>query len=82
MEVRFTEEAGHQFDDLPLAIQARVLTIIDRLKHWPAVSGAKPLRGTLAGHYRIRTGDWRIVFRVRNDVMIVRILHRSEVYDA
>jgi len=36
----------------------------------------------LAGHYRIRTGDWRIIFRlVKPNVIVVRIKHRSEVYE-
>ena len=46
------------------------------------MSGTKALRGEWAGHYRIRTGDWRVIFRpVSPDVIIVRIKHRSEVYD-
>jgi mRNA-degrading endonuclease RelE of RelBE toxin-antitoxin system len=50
-------------------------------ERWPEVSGAKPMRGDLAGHWRIRTGDWRVLFQVRADVIIVRIDHRSRVYE-
>ena len=40
------------------------------------------MRKEWAGHSRIRVGDWRIVFRpVSPDVIVVRIKHRSEVYD-
>jgi hypothetical protein len=45
-------------------IVARVYELIERLKNWPNVSGAKALRGKLAGKYRIRTGDYRILFHV------------------
>jgi mRNA interferase RelE/StbE len=46
------------------------------------VSGAKPLRADLVGHYRLRVGDWRIVFRVQGqDVIVVRIAHRKEIYE-
>jgi mRNA-degrading endonuclease RelE of RelBE toxin-antitoxin system len=46
------------------------------------LSGAKPLRHGLKGHYRIRTGDFRIVFRaVADEVWIVRIEHRKDVYE-
>jgi hypothetical protein len=38
--------------------------LIERLRGWPRVSGAKALRGTLAGNYRLRTGDFRLQFRV------------------
>ena len=61
---------------------SRVLKALDRLDKWPNVSGAKPLRGDLAGHYRLRVGDWRIVFRVQGqDVVVIRIAHRKEIYE-
>ena len=32
--------------------------------------------------YRIRTGDWRIVYPVdSHDVHVIRIIHRDEGYD-
>jgi len=37
---------------------------LERLQQWPEVSGAKALRGALAGRYRLRTGDYRLPFRV------------------
>jgi len=47
-----------------------------------SVSGAKPLRHGLKSHFRIRTGDWRVVFTVRGDVVrIVDIGHRKDVYE-
>jgi mRNA-degrading endonuclease RelE of RelBE toxin-antitoxin system len=59
-----------------------VTAIIERLGRWPEVSGAKPLRGKLAGRYRIRTGDYRLQFRVRGDeVIIERMGHRGRFYD-
>jgi mRNA interferase RelE/StbE len=82
VDVRMTDEACCQFDRLPKTIKARVATVFSRLAHWPNVSGAKPLSGNLAGYYRIRTGDWRVLFRlVAAAVLVVRIAHRSEVYE-
>jgi mRNA-degrading endonuclease RelE of RelBE toxin-antitoxin system len=67
---------------LPVVIRGRVLKVFERLSAWPAISGAKALSGEWAGHYRIRTGDWRVVFRVVSPrVLVVRIKHRSEVYE-
>jgi mRNA-degrading endonuclease RelE of RelBE toxin-antitoxin system len=80
--VRLADEARGDFDALPLTIRVRVRKVFERLQQWPKVSGTKALRGEWAGHYRIRTGDWRVIFRpVSPDVIIVRIKHRSEVYD-
>ena len=80
--VTLEAEAAEQFDRLPERIKSRVAGIIERLECWPEVSGAKPLRGKLAGHYRIRTGDYRLQVRVQGDkVIIERMGHRDRFYD-
>jgi mRNA-degrading endonuclease RelE of RelBE toxin-antitoxin system len=80
--VRITPEADADFGRLPVVIRIRVEAVFGRLAAWPRVSGARPLSGALAGHFRIRTGDWRIMFRPQGaDVVVVRIQHRSEVYE-
>lgn len=79
-----TEPAQIEFHDLPRTIQQRVMGITARLAMWPAVSGAKPLRGGLNGSFRIRTGDCRVVFTVSLDgetVTITKIGNRGGVYD-
>jgi mRNA-degrading endonuclease RelE of RelBE toxin-antitoxin system len=46
------------------------------------VSGAKPLRGDLAGNFRIRTGDYRVIFKVRHEAVFVwKIGYRGTIYD-
>jgi len=79
--VLVTREAQKQFDSLPVVIQTRVEKVYRRLERWPEVSGAKPLSGDLAGHYRVRTGDYRIQFFVRGDVVTVeKVGHRDGFY--
>ncbi len=80
-QVALTKEAADQFADLPRSIQPRINDIILRLEKWPNVSGVKPLRGDLAGNFRIRTGDYRIVFRATSEnVTVWRIGDRKDVY--
>lgn len=80
--VILTPRALEQADELPLDIHARVLKIVDRLRQWPKVSGAKPLTGSLAGRYRMRTGDYRVQFGVEGEkVLIEKIGHRDGFYD-
>jgi mRNA interferase RelE/StbE len=82
MTVLVTPEAERDLQKLPRSILERLEAIWDRLERWPRVSGAKPLTGEWAGHFRLRTGDWRIIFRVEgSDVVVVRIMHRSRVYE-
>jgi len=54
--------------------------IEDRLATQPETYG-KPLRKTLKGYWKLRVGDYRIVFKVSsNSILIFGIIHRKEVY--
>jgi mRNA-degrading endonuclease RelE of RelBE toxin-antitoxin system len=76
--VVLTPAATDELERLSNPIHARVLTLLVRLEQWPDVSGAKPLRGELAGRFRLRTGDYRIQFHVTGDLVTVeKIAHRD-----
>jgi mRNA-degrading endonuclease RelE of RelBE toxin-antitoxin system len=76
-------DAAQQLGDLPKPIKARMVELLVRLADWPDVSGAKQLSGNLAGHYRLRTGDYRLQFFVDEDeqVQVEKIGHRDGFYD-
>lgn len=79
--VRITAEAAREFERLPLPIQSRMARIFERLEAWPEVSGAKPLRGSHFGRFRLRTGDYRVQVRVEADVLHVeKVGHRDGFY--
>ena len=82
MDVELTPDALDDFRGLPGVIQKRMQKVLQRLQNWPAVSGAKALSGNLAGWYRIRTGDYRIRFRVETDrITVDKIGHRKDIYE-
>lgn len=75
-------DAAMQLGELPKPIKARMVEILVRLAKWPEVSGAKPLSGKLAGHYRIRTGDYRLQFRIEaGQIWVEQIGHRDGFYE-
>lgn len=81
-QVTVTPTALEELAAQPRVIRERIGRLFERLAGWPAVSGAKPLGGKLAGWYRLRTGDYRIRFRVEGETIIVaKIGHRSEFYE-
>jgi mRNA interferase RelE/StbE len=42
----------------------------------------EPLRKTLKGYWKLRVGDYRVVFKiVENKIWILGIIHRKEVYE-
>jgi mRNA-degrading endonuclease RelE of RelBE toxin-antitoxin system len=79
--VLLTPAAQQQMSRLPGGMLRRINDVLERLESWPEVSGAKPLRKELQGSFRIRAGDWRVLFRVSGDrVTVFAIDNRRDVY--
>src|SRR5438552_909348 len=76
-DVVLTDEAKKNIREInnPV-ITARLWKLVKRLKNWPDVSGVKALKGDLAGCYRLRTGDYRLQFRV--ETWRVKVEERSD----
>ena len=72
-------------DDIPV-LNARLKTRIrkaieSRLATAPHHYG-EPLRKTLKGYWKLRVGDYRVVFKIeKHEVWILGIIHRRDVYD-
>jgi len=63
-------------------VRRRIQVAIDRLQHDPRPHGAIALRG-MPGAYRIRIGDYRVIYTVDNGrlvVVVVDLGHRREIY--
>jgi mRNA interferase RelE/StbE len=72
--------------DLPLIdarTKARIKKAVEtRLATAPHQYG-EPLRKTLRGYWKLRVGDYRVVFKiVGKEVRILGIMHRKKVYEA
>ncbi len=54
--------------------------IEERLTTQPDVYG-KPLQRTLKGYWKLRVGEYRVVFKLRgNELRILGIIYRKKVY--
>ncbi len=79
--VRIKRSAAKELARIPHHDRQRVVKAIDRLGERPLAG--RPLRGELQGLRRVRVGDYRIVYEVIDDslvVLVVRVAHRREVY--
>jgi mRNA interferase RelE/StbE len=68
---------------LPKKIQRQIANKIDRLSTNARPSGCKVLKMGKSPLYRIRSGDYRIVYQIRENqvlILVVRIAHRKDVY--
>ncbi len=82
-KIEFLEEAAEDWLELDRSVRKKLSGAIDRLKSSPDQYG-KPLGTPLQGLRRIRSGDFRIVYRVLDSAKTVEIgvvCHRSRVYD-
>ena len=78
-----TRPALRQMKKLDSNIKERLSERIEALAEAPLPPGAVQLKGTSPPLYRVREGNYRIIYCVEHDeltVLVVRIAHRSEVY--
>ena len=80
--IALTKAAAREFAAVPRPVLKRIDDCILGLASDPLPPGVKKLRNS-GGMYRVRVGDYRIVYRIEQEVLvvlIVRIGHRREVY--
>lgn len=76
-----TSAARRVINHLEVSIKTRILARIDTLASNPRPPGAIKLEGQQS--YRVRVGDYRIVYMVEDEIVtvtIIRVGHRREVY--
>jgi mRNA interferase RelE/StbE len=63
--------------------QRRLQAVIELLADDPHPPASRAVVGQPAGTFRVRTGDYRVVYEVHDDrllILVIRIGHRREVY--
>ena len=84
LEVFFaSKKVSKDLNCLPKAIQEKIMEQIRALKINPRPAACKKLSGKLLGSYRIRIGDYRVVYDVvdpERKVVILDIGHRKWIY--
>ena len=83
-KILFKESARKEFYSLPQKALIKISGVIDNLQQNPRPAGVKKLKGQSHPLYRIRIGDYRIVYSIDDSVHIVnitRVGHRKDIYD-
>ena len=81
--VEFHAPAAKELAKLDPKLQLRITGVIELLSIDPRPPGAKMLRGGEHGRWRVRVGDYRVVYTVDDGrllVLVLRVAHRREVY--
>jgi mRNA interferase RelE/StbE len=79
--VRLRRSADRALGKLSRELQGRILAKLDQLAENPYLPGAERRHGEPG--YRVRVGDYRIVYDILHQevtVLVIRIGHRHDVY--
>ncbi len=78
--VEYKASVAGDLDRLDPPVALRVLTKIERSLVSGGAAG-EPLSGEFAGLFRLRVGDYRVIYaRTDEGYLVLRIGHRREVY--
>jgi mRNA interferase RelE/StbE len=80
--VEFKASALKELDALQRREQARIIPRINALANNPRPHGSIKLQGQ-TDQYRIRIGNYRVVYEISDDVLLVLVVqvgHRRDVY--
>ncbi len=83
-KVVVSRSAEKDLKRLSSTVFKRIAVKIDGLAENPRPFGSKKLKGTEDDFWRVRVGDYRIIYEIADEVKLVdirRIRHRKEVYD-
>lgn len=81
-QIVFTNTAKDSFCKLDRKLQKIASKGIERLKINPKIG--KPLIGSLKGFWRLRFSNYRIIYRIKEDELIIIVFdigHRKNIYD-
>lgn len=81
-QIEITPSALKQLSDLPRKPRERIAAHIEALGFEPRPRGVKKLSGE-DDLYRIRVGNYRVIYAIRDDrliVIVLRLGHRKDVY--
>jgi mRNA interferase RelE/StbE len=82
-QIQFSKSAEKEIEKLSANIVEKIIAAIQTLTHNPRPNGYKKLRG-FRDLYRIRVGDYRIIYRIEDNILIIEVLkvgHRRYVYN-
>jgi mRNA interferase RelE/StbE len=81
-KVEWKRSAIKELEKLPRPMISKIVSAVDNLSSNPFPQGVRKLMGTESS-YRIRLGDYRVLYTVaekRLIMEIIRVGHRKDVY--
>lgn len=82
-EIYYRRDAAKELKKIPSKYILSIKNAIEELRNNPYPKGYKKMQGEWLGNYRIRIGDYRVIYQINTKelfISIERIGHRSYIY--
>ena len=82
--IEYDVDIEEKLRNFPKSVREMIRKAIEKKLTVDPIAFGKPLRYSLKGYRRLRVGDYRVIYKIIEDkvlVMIVDIDHRKEVYE-
>ena len=81
-QIKITDNALKQYRKINNPFHEQIKKKIDTLSEYGLeLANIKALTGEFKGLYRLRVGNYRVIFEIEPDIItIISILHRKDVY--
>ena len=79
--IHYHLEIPKDIASFPVNIKSRIQKAIEQRLLRDPIKYGEPLRRSLQGCRKLRVGDYRVIYRIGlNEIIILKIGHRKEVY--
>jgi mRNA interferase RelE/StbE len=79
--IRYHSEIPKDIAPFPVNIKERIRRAIEQRLLKDPIKYGEPLRRSLQGYRKLRVGDYRVIYRVdSNEIIVLKIGHRKEIY--
>lgn len=82
--IEYDVDIEEKLRQLSKPVREIIRTAIEKKLSVDPIAFGKPLRYSLKGYRRLRVGDYRVIYRIIEDrvlVIIVDVAHRKDIYD-
>lgn len=83
-QVTIRKKALKELEELPVKVNQSIRIAIDSLAENPRPKGSKKLKGEQEYIWRIRVGDYRVLYAIEEKIKVVEIRkigNRNDVYN-
>ncbi|MHB1664713.1 MAG: type II toxin-antitoxin system RelE family toxin [bacterium] len=81
-KIEWTEDALKDLEALDKPVAKRIVNKVSWFcQHFENII-PEPLSGELSGLFKFRVGDWRVIYTIESDSLIIQAIgHRREIYE-